>query len=56
MKGAAEANVDTAKDAASLPMHQEMNGNNSGMHPAVGLVEKETVSAKMGFVEWKIQG
>lgn len=32
MKGAAEANVDMVKDAATLPMHQEVNRNVVGMH------------------------
>lgn len=49
MKAAAEANVDTAKDAATLPVHQEMNRNADGMHPTVGLVGDGNCECGSGF-------
>lgn len=59
MKSAAEANVDTAKDAATLRMHQEMNGNaGGGMHPAVvgGLMKRETASAGLAWKQVLLKG
>lgn len=58
MKSAAEANVDTAKDAATLQMHQEMNGNADGMHPAVvvGLMKRETASAGLAWKQVLLKG
>lgn len=61
MRSAAEANVDTAKDAATLRMHQEMNGNAGGMHPVVVVGNEEgnckrRISLEAGFVEGKVQG
>lgn len=51
MKSAAEANVDTAKDAATLQMHREMNGNADGMHPAV-VVGKLLAQDQLGSRFW----
>lgn len=58
MRSAAEANVDTAKDAATLRMHQEMNGNAGGMHPVVvvGLMRRETASAGLAWKQVLLKG
>lgn len=53
-----EANVDTAKSAATLRIHPEMKRNAGWLHLAlgVGLMSKNRISMEAGFVEGKVQG